>query len=140
MVHARGVRMICVDYLQLVTCASENRLQEVSEVSRRLKALAKNLKVVMVVLCQLNRSVEGRGSPIPRMSDLRESGQIEQDADQIAFIHRPEVLTPGIKQGEAEIHVAKNRQGEIGDVRTGWQGKYQRFVNFVPNMYPRGAA
>lgn len=129
MVKANGVRLLCIDYLQLVTCPSENRFQEVSEISRRLKALAKNLKVPVLALSQMNRSVEKRGIPKPTLSDLRESGQIEQDADQIIFIYRPEVVVEGQRPGEADLILAKNRGGEIGTVTVAWQGHHQRFVN-----------
>jgi len=136
MVKGQGARMICVDYLQLVNCKAENRLETVSAVSRRLKALAKNLKVPVIALSQMNRAVETRGNPTPKMADLRESGQIEQDADQVIFIHRPEVSHKGDRKGEADLIVAKNRGGELGQVTVGWQGRFQRFVNFEPSSYP----
>ncbi len=139
MVKAHGVRLICVDYLQLVNCKSESRLEAVSEVSRRLKSLAKNLQVPIIAVSQMNRAVEKRGSPRPVMSDLRETGQIEQDADQIVFVYRPEVLFPNQRPGEADLIVAKNRGGEIGDVTVCWQGKFQRFANLDHNPYPRAA-
>ena len=129
MVREEGVKLLCVDYLQLVTCKTESRFNEVSEVSRRLKALAKNLEVPVIALSQLNRRTDTGGKPRPQMADLRESGQIEQDADQIVFIFRPEVYVEGERPGEAELIVAKNRAGETGSAWTGWQGAYQRFVD-----------
>jgi len=140
MVKTHGVGMICVDYLQLVSCKAESRLESVSEVSRRLKALAKNLKIPVIALSQMNRSIEKRGNPMPVMSDLRETGQIEQDADQIIFIHRPEVLQDGARAGEADLILAKNRGGETGKVTVSWLGKYQRFRNFEQNSLRRSEA
>jgi len=131
MVKAHGVGLICVDYLQLVNCKSESRFETVSEVSRRLKSLAKNLKVPVIALSQMNRGIEGRGKPIPKLSDLRESGQIEQDADQIIFLYREEVIVEKSRPGEADLIVAKNRGGEIGTATVAWQGVYQRFVNMA---------
>lgn len=125
--------LIVVDYLQLVTCRAENRLQEVSEISRRLKALALNLNVPVIVISQLNREVENRAIPIPKLSDLRESGQLEQDADAVLFVHRPEVLDPGSRIGEAELHLKKHRHGPIGKVDATWQGRFQRFRDLAPD-------
>jgi len=137
MVTARGVGLICVDYLQLVTCKAESRLQEVSEVSRRLKSLAKNLRVPVLALCQMNRAIDNRPTPTPRLADLRESGQIEQDADQIIFIDRPEVHIKDTRPGEADFIVAKNRGGPIGTITAFWQGIYQRFGNFERHHYQK---
>lgn len=131
MVKTHGVRAVFIDYLQLVRCSAENRLEAVSEISRRLKALAKNLHVSIVALSQMNRAVEKRGTPAPVLSDLRESGQIEQDADQIIFVYRPEVLNEANRPGEADLIVAKNRGGETGTAKVVWQGQYQRFQNFA---------
>jgi replicative DNA helicase len=133
MVHGKGVRLLAVDYVQLITCPAESRLQEVSQISRRLKSLAKNLAVPIIALCQLNRAIEGRGLPRPRLSDLRETGQLEQDADQIIFIDRPEVHMPGERVGEADLYVAKNRAGPIMDVRCTWNGRFQRFAGGIPS-------
>lgn len=131
MVKAHGVGLICVDYLQLVNCKSESRFETVSEVSRRLKSLAKNLKVPVIALSQMNRGVEHRGKPRPTLADLRESGQIEQDADQVIFIYREEVIVENSRPGEADLIVAKNRGGEIGTATVAWQGIYQRFVDMA---------
>lgn len=136
----RGVGVIAVDYLQLVTSRAENRLEEVSEVSRRLKKIAKRCNAPVIALCQLNRAIETRGGKSgPKLSDLRESGQIEQDADQIIFLERPEVHVPTLKPGIAEIVVAKNRSGNTGEIEVCWQGHFQRFANFSANPYVRSA-
>jgi replicative DNA helicase len=131
-----GLDMVVVDYLQLMQVAGtkENRATEISEISRGLKALAKELNVPVIALSQLNRSVEQRENKKPVMSDLRESGAIEQDADMILFIYREEVYnkeTP--RKGEADIDLAKHRNGETGYFTLTFQGQFTRFQNFAPN-------
>ncbi len=129
--------LIVVDYLQLmqVPGAAENRATEISEISRSLKALAKELSVPVIALSQLNRSVEQRQDKRPVMSDLRESGAIEQDADLIVFIYREEVYVPETPRKKmADIILAKQRNGPIGDVTLTFQGEYTRFKDFVPEV------
>ena len=136
-----GLDMVVVDYLQLmqVQGSKENRATEISEISRGLKALAKELSVPVIALSQLNRSVEQRENKKPVMSDLRESGAIEQDADMILFIYREEVYdknTP--RKGQADIDLAKHRNGETGYFTLTFQGQFTRFQNFVPDAYAEG--
>lgn len=131
------VGLVVVDYLQLmqVQGSNENRATEISEISRSLKALAKELNVPVIALSQLNRSVEQRQDKRPVMSDLRESGAIEQDADLIVFIYREEVYMPETtRKGMADIILAKQRNGPIGDVTLTFQGEFTRFRDFVPDM------
>jgi replicative DNA helicase len=119
--------------------SKENRATEISEISRGLKALAKELNVPVVALSQLNRSVEQRESKKPVMSDLRESGAIEQDADMILFIYREEVYDKNTnRKGEADIDLAKHRNGETGYFTLTFQGQYTRFQNFMPEAYAAG--
>jgi replicative DNA helicase len=126
--------LIIVDYLQLMSASThgENRATEISEISRSLKALSKELHVPVVALSQLNRSLEQRPNKRPVMSDLRESGAIEQDADLILFIYRDEVYNPDSpEKGRAEIIIGKQRNGPIGTVNLTFLGQYTRFENYA---------
>ncbi|MGV6858132.1 MAG: replicative DNA helicase [bacterium] len=130
--------IIMIDYLQLMQIAGggENRTNEISEISRSLKALAKEMKCPVIALSQLNRSLEQRPNKRPVMSDLRESGAIEQDADIIMFIYRDEVYNEDTEaKGMAEIIIGKQRNGPIGTVRLTFLGQYTRFENFTPDQY-----
>ncbi|MGB7543785.1 MAG: DnaB-like helicase C-terminal domain-containing protein, partial [Burkholderiales bacterium] len=126
--------LIVVDYLQLMesTKEGENRATEISEISRSLKALAKELKVPVVALSQLNRALEQRPNKRPQMADLRESGAIEQDADLILAIYRDEVYNPDTpEKGVAEINILKQRNGPIGTTKLTFLGEYTRFENYA---------
>jgi replicative DNA helicase len=136
-----GLDLIVVDYLQLmqVPGKQENRANEIAEISRGLKILAKELSVPVIALSQLNRGVEQRENKKPVMSDLRESGSIEQDADMILLIYREEVYDRNTtKKGIAEIDLVKHRNGEIGTFMLTFQGQFTRFANYVPDSYADG--
>lgn len=136
-----GLSLIVIDYLQLMTSATsrENRTNEISEISRALKGIAKEFNVPVIALSQLNRGLEQRTDKRPVMSDLRESGAIEQDADLIAFIYRDEVYnTDSPHKGSAEILIRKQRNGPIGEFRLTFLGQYTRFENFTPNRSDEG--
>jgi replicative DNA helicase len=136
-----GLGMIVVDYLQLMQSpeAGENRATEISSITRSLKGLAKELSVPLIALSQLNRSLEQRPNKRPVMSDLRESGAIEQDADVIFFIYRDEVYNDDSQdKGTAEIIIGKQRNGPIGKVRLTFLGEYTRFENYANAGYDEG--
>ena len=136
LVSQRNVKIIIVDYLQLMTTGTNiktgNREQEISTISRNLKALAKELKIPVIALSQLSRMVEGRTSKRPLLSDLRESGAIEQDADIVSFIYRPEYYKIDTwdddertsTEGEADFIVSKHRNGGLGNIR----------LRFIPSL------
>jgi replicative DNA helicase len=129
--HEVGLDLLVIDYLQLIHGGGrENRVNEISEISRALKALARELNVPVVALSQLSRAVESRSPHIPMLSDLRESGSLEQDADVVLFIYREEVYERDTEnKGIAEIHVAKHRNGPTGQVSLLWLDKVTKFVD-----------
>jgi replicative DNA helicase len=129
-----GIGMIVIDYLQLMggNSGSENRQLEVSEISRNLKILARDFKIPVVALSQLSRGLEQRQDKRPTLSDLRESGALEQDADVVMFLYRPGVYEDDPqRKADAYLNVAKHRAGAIGDVRLVFQANYTRFENFT---------
>ncbi len=130
--------LIMLDYLQLmqVPGMGDNRTNEISTISRSLKALAKELNVPVIALSQLNRSLEQRTNKRPIMSDLRESGAIEQDADIVVFIYRDEVYNEDSPdKGVAEIIIGKQRNGPIGTVRLTFLGEFTKFENYANDYY-----
>ncbi|GLJ62393.1 MULTISPECIES: replicative DNA helicase [Microbacterium] len=129
-----GLKMVIIDYLQLMTSGKkvESRQQEVSEFSRALKLLAKEIQVPVIALSQLNRGPEQRQDKRPQVSDLRESGSIEQDADMVMLLHRPSVYDKNDNPGGAEIIVAKHRNGPTANIEVAFQGHYSRFADMAP--------
>ena len=137
----KGLGLIVIDYLQLMQGSgrTENRQQEISEISRQLKGLAKELNIPVLALAQLSRLVEHRPNKRPVMSDLRESGSLEQDADVVMFIYRDEYYnSDSEKKGIAEVIVSKHRNGPVGTVELGFLKEYTKFVSLVKNTgdYP----
>jgi replicative DNA helicase len=127
--------LIVVDYLQLMTSGSnaENRVQEVSQISRSLKVLARDLDVPILALSQLSRAVEQRHDKRPILSDLRESGSLEQDADLVMFIYRDEYYNEDSPdQGLAEVHLAKHRNGPTGTVKLSFLRRFAKFADLAP--------
>lgn len=140
MKESYGVGFIIIDYLQLLSGSGsgrtmENRQNEISEISRMLKNLARELNIPILCLSQLSRKVEDRQGHRPMMSDLRESGSIEQDADIVMFLFRREYYDPNDKPGMAELIVAKNRHGGVGNVQLTFRKEFAQFVNYTPIKY-----
>ena len=128
----RGLDMVLVDYLQLMSSdgRAENRQNEVSEISRDLKGIAKELNIPVVALAQFSRAGAQRSDKRPILSDLRDSGAIEQDADVIMFLHREEYYDPDTEDKNiAEVIIAKQRNGPLGTVKLAWLGQFTRFAN-----------
>ncbi len=128
----KDLGLVVIDYLQLMngSTRNENRQQEISAISRALKGLARELNVPVVALSQLSRAVEQRKPPKPMLSDLRESGAIEQDADLVCFLYREEYYNPETdKRGQAEVIIAKQRNGSVGTVNLSWLGQYTKFAS-----------
>lgn len=128
-----GLKLVIIDYLQLIEpetrSRNANRENDVAQISKRLKGLAKELEVPVIALSQLNRGVDNREDKRPRLSDLRESGAIEQDADIVMFLHRPDAYNPTDRPGEAEVIVAKHRSGKTGIVGLQWVAHSMRFAD-----------
>ncbi|MEO6809568.1 MAG: replicative DNA helicase [Isosphaeraceae bacterium] len=137
----KELSMVVVDYIQLVDAeeSRDSRQEQIAKISRRLKTLARDLSVPVVALSQLNRAVENREDRRPRMADLRESGAIEQDADMVLLLHRPEYYDPNDQPGVAELIVAKNRNGATGTVKLTFLKNFMRFENLAAVAEPINA-
>jgi replicative DNA helicase len=129
--HHIGV--VIIDYLQLIEPEDKkaNREQQIAQTTRRLKGIAKENDIPVIALSQLNRGVELREDKRPRLADLRESGAIEQDADIVMFLHRPDAYNPDDRPGEAEVIVAKHRSGPTGIVNLRWRKESMRFEDYT---------
>jgi replicative DNA helicase len=127
------IRLVIIDYLQLIEPDNrrENRQEQVASISRRLKFLARELQIPVLALAQVNRSSEDRQGHKPRLADLRESGSIEQDADTVMLMHRPELYEPGQHEGVVEVSIAKQRNGPTGEVSLTYLKQFMRFENFA---------
>jgi len=134
----RGLGMLMVDYIQLIDTedSRDSRQEQIAKISRRLKTLARELQIPVVALSQLNRAVESREDRRPRMADLRESGAIEQDADVVLLLHRPEYYDPNDQPGIAELIIAKNRNGATGSVKLTFLKHFTRFENHSEIVAP----
>jgi replicative DNA helicase len=143
LVAQHGIRLLVIDYLQLVEGGrgkqDENRVQEVSHITRSLKQLARELNIPILALSQLSRAVESRQSKVPMLSDLRESGSLEQDSDLVMFIYREDMYDKETdKKGIAEIHIAKHRNGPLGSVNLFYDQRTTRFRDLAPYQSPEG--
>lgn len=135
------IKLMIVDYLQLMQSVgrrAESRQQEISDISRAFKALARELNIPIIVISQLNRAVEGRQDHRPQLSDLRESGAIEQDADMVVLLLRKEYYDPEDSQGIADIIIAKQRNGPVGDIKLRFFSEFTKFENYVQQEVPAG--
>ena len=128
-----GIRMVVIDYLQLIEPESRRdpRQEQVAQISRRLKALARELQLPVIALAQVNRSSEDRQDHRPRLSDLRESGSIEQDADTVMLLHRPDKYESQESEGLLEVLIAKQRNGPVGNIDLTYIKQYMRFENLA---------
>jgi replicative DNA helicase len=128
-----GIRLVVIDYLQLIEPENrrDSRQEQVSQISRRLKFLARELSLPVLALAQVNRSAEERQDHKPRLADLRESGSIEQDADTVMILHRPEMYEPGQHEGIIEVNIAKQRNGPTGEITLTFIKQFMRFENFA---------
>jgi replicative DNA helicase len=129
----QGIKLVIIDYLQLIEPENRRdpRQEQVSQISRRLKFLAKDLRIPVIALAQVNRASEDRQDHKPRLADLRESGSIEQDADTVLMLHRPEMYEPGQHEGTVEIIIAKQRNGPTGEITLTFLKQFMRFENFA---------
>lgn len=144
MKESHGIGMLIIDYLQLIGGSDkyggrENRQVEVADISRNLKLLAKELNIPVLCLAQLNRQVEQRADHIPLLSDLRESGSLEQDSDVVLLFHRPEVYNSHDKPGLAYLNIAKNRHGPIGNVELIYRKEFAKFGNYAKPTHQNAA-
>src|SRR3954471_15004787 len=128
-----GIRLVVIDYLQLIEAETrrDSRQEQVAQISRRLKFLARELKVPVMALAQVNRSSEERQDHRPRLADLRESGSIEQDADTVLLLHRPEMYEPGQHEGTTEVIIGKQRNGPTGEITLTFLKQFMRFEDFA---------
>ena len=132
--RVKNLGLVVIDYLQLMQCDRkiDNRVQEVGDISRNLKILAKELQIPIICCAQLSRSPESRNDKTPMLSDLRDSGAIEQDADIVMFLYRDEYYKEEtVEQSVAEVIVAKNRHGSLEKVKLGWIGRYTKFTTLA---------
>jgi replicative DNA helicase len=136
----KQISMVVIDYIQLIDSEStesrDSRQEQIAKISRRLKGLARELQVPVIALSQLNRAVENREDRRPRMADLRESGAIEQDADLVLLLHRPEYYDANDQPGIAELHIAKNRNGATGNIKLTFLKNFTRFENLAAVAEP----
>jgi replicative DNA helicase len=136
----RPLDLLIVDYLQLLIgdTNTQSRVDEVSRISRQLKLLARELQCPILALSQLSRAVEQRGNKVPQLSDLRDSGALEQDADIVVFIYREDLYSEEAEQGVAELHLAKQRNGPLGVVPVRFDAPTTRFLNVSSYEAPKG--